>query len=68
MRAKKVEVTEKREENVQAKSSSGSGCFKTILICILIIGGLVWYFTKSDEPEASVPEYSEVQEGGLRQR
>ncbi len=59
---KKVEVTEKREENVQAKSSSGSGCFKTILICILIIGGLVWYFTKSDEPEASVPEYSEVQE------
>lgn len=59
---KKVEVTEKREKNVQAKSSSGSGCFKTILICILIIGGLVWYFTKSDEPEASVPEYSEVQE------
>lgn len=59
---KKVEVTEKREENVQSKSSNGSGCFKTILICILIIGGLVWYFTKSDEPEASVPEYSEVQE------
>lgn len=59
---KKVEVTEKREKNVQAKSSSGSGCFKTILICILIIGGLVWYFTKSDEPESSIPEYSEVQE------
>lgn len=59
---KKVVVTEKKENHTQSKSSSSSGCFITILFCILVIGGLVWYFTKSNDSEVSVPEYSEVQE------
>lgn len=59
---KDVEATEKSEKTAQSKSIRGSGGFKIILFCILIIGGLFWYFTKSDESEVSIPDYKEVQE------